>query len=292
MSSDHDLLAHVTHADLAPGERRARGFDSRELDVHVITSPSDPLFHVAYEHLWREFGAKDEMEAVDVIARRLAWDPAKTVRSGGFGSHLLYQMILARDANGSVAAVRDHTAILRRDGEPPLVVTHLSHLLIAPPYRGSGIAGWMRAWPIATAAQCAVAATGSVARVPVILVAEMEHPVPNNPEKMSRLIAYEKAGFRKIDPAGVDYLQPDFRDAAAIDADGVRPLPMSLVVRRVGHEAEATITGAEVRRVIAALYSMYGVDFREADMAIVYDHMRSLPADHATVALVPPTSSR
>jgi GNAT superfamily N-acetyltransferase len=291
MSLNGELLESITAAHLAPDERRARLFDPRVLDVQLVTSPDGAAFDLAYAQLWREFGEKHEMERRDVIAARMARDPARPLVTRAGPAHLLYQMILARDATGAFAAVRDHTAIVLRDDKQPAVTVHLSHLLVAPAHRGSGLAGWMRAWPIATARACAEVATGS-GEAATTLVAEMEHADPIDAGRTARLIAYEKAGFRKIDPAAIDYLQPDFRDAGAIDADTVRPLPMSLVVRRVGRDAEETVSGAEVRRIVTALYAMYGADFRETDMAPLYDRLSSLPAEDAKIALVPPTAQR
>ncbi|HEV7302333.1 MAG TPA: hypothetical protein VGN72_23545 [Tepidisphaeraceae bacterium] len=287
MSNDQQQIPPVRLADLAPGERRARTFDPRTLDVRRISRAGDPLLATGYDALWTQFGQLGEMETRAVIEKRLARNPVPM--QGGIQT--CYEMILAREAEGRFVGVRDHTAILSPSPAPPMFVVHLSHVLIAPAHRGSGLAGWMRTWPLATAAECAAAA-GISTPVPTILVAEMEHPDPIDPAKMSRLIAYEKAGFRKIDPAAIDYHQPDFRDAAAIDADVVRPLPMSLVVRRVGHEADDTIVAATVRRIITSLYRMYDADFRPQDMAAVYDQLATLPSDDVPIALVLPTDSR
>ncbi len=285
MHPDDNLFKLISPSDLAPGERKARLYDPRALDVQFIRSADDPLFTEAYGQLWKQFGHLAEMEQRDVIERRMAWDPATPVGD----AHLLYEMILIRDRDGRFVAVRDHTAILLRDGGPPIVIVHLSHVLVAPAHRGSGLAGWLRAWPIATAAACA-AAVGVVGDVQIALVAEMEHADPTSADRTTRLIAYEKAGFLKVDPSAVDYWQPDFRHATDIDATGVQPLPMGLIVRRVGRENETTISGREVRRAVTALHGMYAVDFRPADMAVVYDHMsKVLPPDDASIRLLPPT---
>jgi hypothetical protein len=76
-----------------------------------------------------------------------------------------------------------------------------------------------------------------------------------------------------------------------IDASGgARPLPFQLIIRRVGRETEATIRGAEVRRLVRALYAMYGAQFRPQDMAHPALSLDSYPADDAEVALVAPTA--
>jgi GNAT superfamily N-acetyltransferase len=241
------------------------------------------------------------METREVIARRLARDPRTAVLTPAGPVHLLYELLYARQATtGALAAVRDQTAILPDGAAPggegsPTVVVHLSHVLVAPPYRGSGLAGWLRAWPIATARTLAAAVLGeqAVAGAAITLVGEMEHGDPADPATTHRLTAYEKAGFLKIDPAAIDYWQPDFRDPATIDADGhVRPIPIGIVLRRVGREVETTLSGREVQRVVSALYGMYAADFRPQDMAVVYDHLAvTCPPDDAVVKLLPPTTA-
>ena len=78
---------------------------------------------------------------------------------------------------------------------------------------------------------------GEPARERITLVAEMEHPDGVTPTVMARLRSYERAGFRKIDPDTVRYMQPDFRPPADDRRSVVRPVPLALVVRRVGREA-------------------------------------------------------
>jgi len=289
MPTRRNSPAPMNLADLAPGEAKAARFDIATLDVRTVRSSRDAAFHEAYDRLWAEFGAAGEMEAKAVIERRLAWDPATPLA----GLRLRYELLLARDparAN-EFAAVRDHTAIVPAAAEPHAIV-HLSHVLVAPAWRGGGLAGWMRAWPIATARAC-LAAAGARADAPVTLVAEMEHPRADQLATMIRLRAYEKAGFMKIDPRAVRYLQPDFRPPDQIDADpaGVRPLPMGLVVRRVGRERDPGLSGREVRQVVASLYAMYGIEFRPQDMRPVYDSLIHYPPDDAVVTLVPPTTA-
>jgi hypothetical protein len=201
---------------------------------------------------------------------------------------LRYEMILVR-RQGEFVAVRDHTAILvRREGASHAVI-HLSHVLVHPAWRRSGITGWLRAWPIQTARAC-LAAASRPADSRITLVAEMEHPDERFPNRMIRLKAYEKSGFKKVDPAAVNYLQPDFRTPADIDAsEGPRPLPFGLILRRVKREQETTLRGQEVRDIVTALYKMYGTGFRERDMAGLWGSLRDYPAADTEIALVPPT---
>jgi hypothetical protein len=120
----------------------------------------------------------------------------------------------------------------------------------------------------------------------------MEHPDPKFPDRLLRLKAYEKAGFKKLDPAHVNYHQPDFRAPEEIDASGgPRPLPFGLIVRQVGREHDQVIPGASVREIQECLYRMYGAGFREKDMAGLWQRVGEYPRAEAEVPLVAPTQS-
>ena len=270
--------------DLAPGDSKSLELPTGDLEIIRILSNEDPMFSPAYDRLWTEFGAHHEMEHREVIERRLGWYPVLAMGN----CWLRYEMILVR-RRGEFVAVRDHTAVVAcREGAAHAVV-HLSHVLVDSACRRTGLAGWLRAWPIQTVRACLAAGT-QPANSPITLVAEMEHPDERFPNRMIRLKAYERAGFKKVDPAAVRYFQPDFRSPADIDATGgPRPLPFSLIVRRVGREAEDSIQGEEIRDMVTALYRMYGTGFRERDMAGLRESLRDYPAADAEVPLVPPT---
>jgi GNAT superfamily N-acetyltransferase len=256
--------------DLAPGDLRAREFDWKALEVVLIRSAHHPLFHDAYQFLWNEFGASNEIEQKEVIVRRLGRDPRTIIQ----GYTLLYEMIAVHDAQG-LAAVRDHTAIVPRAEPSQPAVVHLSHLLVVPHWRGTGLTAWMRAWPIQTAQRCLEIYALDPHRL-INLVAEMEHPDPHNSATIMRLKSYQRAGFVKVDPSVVTYHQPDFRPPAEIDAaGGPLPLPFALILRRVGREAETSISGAELRAAVHALYTMYSLEFREKDMRALFEQLDS-----------------
>lgn len=265
-----DRLAFLP-SDLAPGDAKSAALDVSAFQFDRIRGIDDPLFIPAHAQLWAEFGAKNEMERRETLALRF-----------GLAPRILYEMILVRRA-GEFIGVRDHTAIVSRDGARAIV--HLSHNLLAPAARRTGLGGWMRAFPIQTARECL-----SEKRAPITLVAEMEHDDGIDPQRAIRLLAYEKAGFLKIDPRRVDYHQPDFRAPAEIDASGsARPVPFQLVVRRVGSEHETTISGAEIRALVQSLHDIYGPQFRPQDMAHPLLDPARLPAPDAIVPLLPPT---
>ena len=257
---------------LAPGDQKSAFLDPAQFAWSRIRSCDDPLFEKAYAALWAEFGAAHEMETRDVLAARFA-----------AGGDLCSEMVVAQSA-GVIAAVRDQTAIWF-EGE---VIVHLSHLLVAPEWRRSGLAGWMRAASVLTARDLAAAHRSPGA--PITLVCEMEYDDGSDPRRAVRLLAYERAGFVKIDPRAVRYFQPDFRAPAEIDASGgARPLPFQLLVRRVGSETQTTITGAEVRRIVRVLYAMYGAQFRPRDMAHPALSLADYPDENTKVALIAPT---
>lgn len=268
-------------ADLAPGDAWAASFDWTDLRVHRVPSPDDVRFAAAYALLWGEFGARDEMEQRDVIVSRLGWHPSRTID----GCALRYELLVV-ERDGAIVAVRDHTAILPLDDPAAPVVVHLSHALVRPEARRGGLGAWLRALPLACARACAAGADAHTRRI--VLVAEMEPADPAIEERMARLRIYGRAGFRCVAPDRVAYHQPDFRTPAAIDASAVTPLPLSLVVRRVGREDERTLPASEVRTIVRALYTMYGAHQRAADMAPLWARHAALPGGDEQIGLLAP----
>jgi GNAT superfamily N-acetyltransferase len=275
-------------ADLAPGDRVEATRDWSELRVHRVLDATDSDFAIAYERLWSEFGARGEMERRRVIEERLAWDPARPVGDAALAYELL---VLRRGAE--VAALRDHTAVVRLDarGRPLAgpVVVHLSHAFVEPPQRGSGIAAWLRALPLETARRCVRAAAAAGAATDVVLVAEMEPPDPSEPRRMVRLRSYERAGFRKVDPAAAPYAQPDFRPAEPLGATR-EPIPLALVLRRVGREHEGRMPGAELAAVVAAIYAVYAVHVPAAALDPLRAAAAVWTAREPSFRLLPPTA--
>jgi hypothetical protein len=138
-----------------------------------------------------------------------------------------------------------------------------------------------------SAAEASCSGVAAAARR-IVLVAEMEPADPAIEERMARLRIYGRAGFRCVAPERVAYHQPDFRTAAAIDASAVTPLPLSLIVRRVGREDEDTLPASEVRAIVRALYVMYGAHQRPADMAPLWTRHAALPEGDEQIALLAP----
>lgn len=273
----HDFFFNAE--DLAPGDRASAGFNSAGLDVHSIVSAEDPLFEEAYRVLWEYFGQLNELESREVLARRLARNG--DIRAGE--PAMRYDLVLLRQRGRFVAAC-DHTAVADAQG----VIVHVSHVLIDPSWRRTGLSGWVRAFPIQTARRCLEDA-GLPFDLPISLVAEVEYPEESD-ERITRLKTFERAGFQKIDPSVIDYHQPDFRPPEMIDATaGPEPLPFQLLIRRVGCESVTEMNGAEVRSIVERLYRIYGRDFREQDMAAVWRQLETYPSADAQIGLIPPT---
>ena len=281
---DVPLLAE----DLAPGDRDVANRDFGDVSVRRVQSADDPDFGPAYERLFAEFGPGGGMEQRPVIGDRLGWRPERPVG----GAALAYELLVVR-RGGEVAALRDHTAIVRVDarGRPvagPIVV-HLSHALVEPPHRGSGLAAWLRALPLQTARRCAAAA-GCAPATPVVLVAEMEPSDPAEAARAARLRSYERAGFRMVDRAAAPYAQPDFRPPVQWTDAGPQAIAFGLVVRRVGREAERAMPADELRAVVESVYAVYGVHVPAAALDALRADAARYTSRPGSFRLLPPTA--
>lgn len=269
---------HLRNSDLAPGDLRSHTFDWTGFRFIEVTDAHDPDFERLYHFLNADFGPKGEMETPEILRERLRW--AGKIRPGG--RRFAYRM-LGLEKDGKIAAGRDHTVVVTPEPNPRACV-HLSHVLVDPRWRRTGLAGWLRAFPVHDARSLCLQSDLS-AKTPITLVAEME-PF-DRADQYARLKAYSRAGFRRVDPGKVPYFQPDFRPPAEIDAaGGPRPLPFWLMVRQVGNEHDTVITGLEVRRIVDALYSMYAFGFRKTDMAPLFKILENdYPSPNEEIAL-------
>jgi hypothetical protein len=268
-----------THFDyLAPGDLNAQELVTEGVEVVSIHSIDHPYFERAFQGLWNEFGEKAEVESREILQKRLTWQGNPKADHQRY----FYQLLWIHK-EGVPMGVRDHTVIFNPSHQR--VTVHLSHNLIFPDFRRSGLARWMRAWPLVFAHECMK--RWGVDR-PVTLVAEMEPIIDNAPDRLPRLISVEKAGFLKVSGGG--YYQPDFRSFDQIDLDGgAKPLPMSLILRRVGNEEERVISGQELHEVVSSLYGMYGEGFRKKDMDVALKMCTKI-TPHDPYELIPPSS--
>ncbi|MGK3988987.1 hypothetical protein WME99_38440 [Sorangium sp. So ce136] len=198
-------------------------------------------FDEGYRALDGFFGPKGELERHEVLAAWLAGvhtDPAAPIVA-------TYHMLLARGADdGRLAGVRDCYITLDRAARR--CVALLSHALVLPEHRRSGLAALLRAAPVALARRALAeaglgGAEGGAEGAEVLLAAEMEAVDPDDRDTAVRLFAYGRAGFSVIPPAVLPYAQPDFRDTAALGVTPI-PLPLMAVVRQVGDEERGDIS--------------------------------------------------
>jgi GNAT superfamily N-acetyltransferase len=277
--------------DLAPGDHRASRLDVSALELQAVHGSDDPAFAPAYRFLAEKFGQTGALESVDVLAQRFAWP----CHAQADGWTLKYELLSISDGAGNIAAVRDHTAAVppANGSEAPQVIVHLSHVLVAEHWRRSGLGGWLRALPLQAAQECLRASGCEAETATITLVAEMEAAPAAAHERPASLLAYEKAGFRKLDPARVPYAQPDFRAPAEIDrTGGPRPLPFSLVIRQVGREDQTHVSGAQARSLARGLYRIYRDGCRALDLAPLLAGIENdYPKPGERVALVPPSAA-
>jgi GNAT superfamily N-acetyltransferase len=260
--------------------------------VHRVRDADDPDFARAYDRLWLEFGTRGEMETRKVIGERLAWDPAQRMRLPNGGQVALAYELLVLRRGEQIAAMRDHTAVVRfgPQGRPlgPVVV-HLSHSYVEPAHRGTGVIAWLRALPLQTARYCAQAA-GAQPGLSIVLVAEMEPPDPGDVPRIARLRSYGRASFQKIDPAAAPYAQPDFRPPEVLAGSQARAVPLQLIVRRVGREQQEEMPASEVAAIVDSIYAVYGVHTPPAALDPLRADAARWLARSARFRLLPPTA--
>jgi GNAT superfamily N-acetyltransferase len=274
--------------DLGPGDRELAARDWSALSVQRITSADDPDFELAYGKLWGEFGGSGGMETRRAIRDRLAWDLARPV-----GAHALdYELLVLRRA-GAPAALRDHTVVVRLDAQgrprPGPVVVHLSHALVLPHERGSGLAAWLRALPL-QGARRAAAQLGCAQGTRFVLAAEMEPRSDAEPGRLTRLRSYERGGFQMVDPATAPYEQPDFRAPEEIARTAPRSIPFALVIRRVGREHEQAMPADELAAVIESIYAVYAVHVPAVALDPLREAAARWTARERSFRLLPPTA--
>lgn len=224
--------------------------------IERVASARSADFAEAYAALAAEFAPRGELERRAVVERWL--DDAD-------GADRTYHLLVARDAHGALAGVRDCHVVLDRDAA--IVVVYLAHVLVLPPYRRSGLSRLLREAPIAIARRI-VGGIGIDAEI--LLAAEMEHPSADDEASLVRLVAYGKDGFSAISPAALPYAQPDFRDLALREREPV-PIPLLAVVRWLGHEGAASLPVRLARAFVSHLHAVFATH-------VAPDHLADLRA--------------
>jgi GNAT superfamily N-acetyltransferase len=217
-----DLLAATVPA--AFGADRPKAVQAaKRFTLELATDRAQ--FEEGFALLDLEFGPRGEMEREEVMS---AWFDRGSLSPPDAPIPARYHMVLARDEHGTIAGVRD--MFVTTDPSANLSVALLSHSLVLPPFRRTGLASLLRGVPVALA-------QAALPGAEIMLCAEMEMVRPDNRDSIVRLMAYGHAGFRAIPPAVLGYAQPDFGEWR----DDARPIPLLAIVRRIGAETEPTI---------------------------------------------------
>jgi 4-aminobutyrate aminotransferase/(S)-3-amino-2-methylpropionate transaminase len=234
--------------DIAPTENAGK-VASALARFALCEVDGEESFRLGYDALEQQFGPVDEIERREVL---WSWQTgASTEAPGRFRTR--YHMNLVFE-EAALAGVRDHFTVVEVD--TGAVVAFLSHSLVLPAYRRSGLAALLRALPAAHARLDA--ASFGVSPTETSLLSEMELFEPDRTETLVRLRAYGGAGFRVVPPWFVPYAQPDFRDVVGLGLVA-RPVPMMLLVRQVRDEEKTTISRARARRLLDALAAVHRV---------------------------------
>lgn len=247
-------------ADLAPSENATKA--RAAADRYTLRAAATPAeFALGHGVLADVFGPTGEIEREETLR---AWFDADSLSPEGARIRAHYHLLLAWDADGSLAAVRD--CFVTVDPAARRAVVLLSHSFVFPQHRRGGLAALLRTAP-ATLARLALGPEGGE----ILLLAEMELLDPRQRISVVRMLAYGRAGFRVIPAQQVPYAQPDFRDPTAPDFSAL-PLPFVMLVRQVGHEDRDTLTADRARAVIEHLQSIHRCHCRAEDIAPIREH--------------------
>ncbi len=262
------------NADVFGGE----GADkvSRAARRYPLTEPgSIAAFDEGYAMLDATFGATGEIERYDTLA---AWFSAGSLSAPDAPITAHYHMVVARDsesATNGIAGIRDCFVTVDRVNAVSLVL--LSHSLVAPEHRRSGLGALLRHVPIALARRAAAAA--GVEEPRILLFAEMEQVQPSDRPSVIRLLAYGKAGYRVIPPPILPFAQPDFREEVQHGPVPPQPLPVLAVIRQVGEETSTEIPVQRVETLVDHLLAVHRCHSRWDHLVPIREHaLRALSA--------------
>lgn len=281
--------------------------ETRKYELWSIDHPDVPEFDEAYQLLWDTFGPTAEMERKDVIRKFLRDDPFEPEPSG---TYMRYFFLVARGEDGRIRGVRDGTVLVNPAYSPDLCVVYLAHIYMRPEARGTVLSYWLRISPVEIAVQFladlhamgkialpAPNAPGKYFGMRLNLAAESEYFTPEEPVSWQRILFYGRGGFDAINPRHFPYRQPDFRDPEVIRETGNRPLPLMLLVRRMGRERQAQLPIDEARGLMRLLYDDFAdhvaPDLLENSLQLVLDRLEERARRKSFVELLPlPTGPR
>jgi hypothetical protein len=232
-------------------------------------------FEEGFALLHLQFGPLGEMEREEVLT---AWFDRGSLSAPDAKIPARYHMLLARDELGTIAGVRDLWVTIDRPANRVVVV--LSHSLVLPPYRRSGLASLFRAVPVALA-------RAALPDAEVVVCAEMDMVRPDDRDTIVRLMAYGRAGFRAIPPRVIGYAQPPFGEWT----DDARPIPMLAIVRNVGSESAPTIPLPLARAFVEHYHAVQDCHCDPRQMAAVRANVERAfaahPSDPVELAALP-----
>ncbi|MFN7143212.1 MAG: hypothetical protein ACK4YP_05505 [Myxococcota bacterium] len=208
-------------ADVAPLDLEKAAGALRRVRLELVADPDGAAFDRAYTLLDGFFGPRGEMEARAALARFVR----ERVIPFGPGLEGVYHLVAAWDGDALVG-VRD--CYVDIDHPRGVCVVALSHSLVVPEWRRSGLAAVLRALPVTLARRVVAERAGRA--LPTLVAAEMEPVDPGNRDTVVRLVAYGRSGFSVLDPTRFRYSQPEFR----ADAGAHTGIPLLGVVRPVG----------------------------------------------------------
>lgn len=250
----------------------------------VDEARDEASFDAGYRALDEEFGDRGEIERREVLERWFG-DTRRPPAGWARGTEAIscrYHLVLARDRDGSLAGVRDCFVV--PDANTGRCVVLLSHTLVLAPYRRTGLAALLRAAPAALARRAVAEAGRDPGAAEIVLFAEMEPVAPEEPDTVVRLIAYGRAGFRVIPPAIFPYVQPDFRDLAALGVEAA-PLPLVAVIRQVGEEGRLEMPRERAEACLRHVHAIHACDNRLPDIAAIQEHTERALASFAGEAV-------
>ena len=259
-------ILHLQSVDISPRERGPRVIEAlHRFTIREVTD-SGPLFEMAYQALWDEFGARGELEVPEVLLREL---------TGRDNPHFSYHLLTFWEGD-QLAAVRDLFVVLVPDVGGYVL---LSHSLVIPRFRRSGVGALIRGAPVSIGRRQLQRAGISG---DLLLMAEMDPLDPNTDATMIRLLAYGNAGFRVIPPQILPYVQPDFSGWVSAGREPA-PIPLMLVVRWVDHEEETALPAPIIRLLTDGIDEVHHLDYpedtkvRRANMAPFLEHRAVFP---------------
>ncbi len=256
-------------------------FDLARRRFHVELVESEESFEQGYALLDAVFGPAGELERHAVL---LAWFRAGSRSPPDAAVRATYRMALFFDEDGVLAGVRDgFFAVHAASGD---VVALMSHALVLPAYRRSGVGLLLRAAPVALARW--EAARLGCDRPTITLLAEMEPVRPDDPDTRVRLLAYARAGFRVVSPDAMAYAQPDFADVPPASA---RPVPLLLLVRQVGAEAADTVSWDRIADWMRHLFAIHAPGVHVAQLTALHIHLLRQRAQSPVPLLPLPTAN-